>query len=92
VLIAPDDAARRGIGDGDPVRVFNDRGSSRFTARVSDATRPGVVVIEGIWWHRVHPGDRAVNVLTSDRVTDLGGGHAFPSNLVEVALAPAAGV
>jgi anaerobic selenocysteine-containing dehydrogenase len=92
VLIAAADAARRGIGDGDPVRVFNDRGSSRFTARVSDATRPGVVVIEGIWWHRVHSGDRAVNVLTSDRVTDLGGGHAFHSNLVEVALAPAAGV
>jgi anaerobic selenocysteine-containing dehydrogenase len=66
------------------VRVFNDRGTARFTARVSDAARSGVVVVEGIWWHRFHPGGRGVNVLTSDRVTDLGGGPAFHSNLVEV--------
>src|SRR5438445_1243972 len=33
-------------------------------------SRPGVVVIEGIWWHRFHPDGRGVNVLTSDRVTD----------------------
>jgi len=84
VLIAAEDAAARGIGDGDDVRVFNARGSARFTARVTDATRPGVVVIEGIWWHRFHPGGRGVNVLTSDRVTDLGGGPAFHSNLVQI--------
>jgi anaerobic selenocysteine-containing dehydrogenase len=40
--------------------------------------------VEGIWWHRFHPGGRGVNVLTSDRVTDMGGGPAFHSNLVEV--------
>ncbi|HSF05499.1 MAG TPA: molybdopterin oxidoreductase family protein [Methylomirabilota bacterium] len=85
VLIASVDAAARTIEDGALVRVFNDRGAARFTARVTDATRPGVVVIEGIWWHRFHPGGQGVNVLTSDRVTDLGGGPAFHSNLVEVA-------
>ncbi len=84
VMIAPGDAARRGIGDGDRVTVESARGSARFTARVTDATRPGLVVIEGIWWHRFHPGGRGVNVLTSDRVTDMGGGPAFHSNLVEV--------
>jgi anaerobic selenocysteine-containing dehydrogenase len=85
VLIAPADARARAIADGATVSVFNDRGAARFTARVTDATRPGVVVIEGIWWHRFHPGGRGVNVLTSDRVADLGGGPAFHSNLVEVA-------
>jgi anaerobic selenocysteine-containing dehydrogenase len=85
VLIAPDDATRRGIADGDLVRVFNGRGSSRFIARVTDATRAGVVVVEGIWWHRFHPGERGVNVLTSDRVADMGGGPVFHSNLVDVA-------
>ena len=70
--------------DGDAVTVESQRGAARFTARVTDATRPGVVVIEGIWWHRFHPDGRGVNVLTSDRVTDLGGGPAFHSNLVEV--------
>jgi anaerobic selenocysteine-containing dehydrogenase len=85
VLIAPDDATRRGIADGDLVRVFNGRGASRFTARVTDATRAGVVVVEGIWWHRFHPGGRGVNALTSDRVADMGGGPVFHSNLVDVA-------
>jgi anaerobic selenocysteine-containing dehydrogenase len=52
---------------------------------VTGDTRPGVVVVEGIWWHRFHPGGQGVNMLTSDRVTDLGEGPAFHSNLVEVA-------
>ena len=84
VLIAPEDAAQRGIADGDAVVVESARGRARFAARVTDATRRGVVVIEGIWWHRFHPGGRGVNVLTDDRVTDMGGGPAFHSNLVEV--------
>ncbi len=84
VMLAPDDAAARGIVDGDAVRVESPRGAARFTARLTDATRPGVAVIEGIWWHRFHPGGRGVNVLTDDRVTDMGGGPAFQSNLVEV--------
>ncbi len=36
---------------------------------------------------RFHPGGHGVNVLTSDRVTDMGGGPAFHSNLVEVSRA-----
>ena len=87
VLVAPEDAAQRGIADGDAVVVESARGSARFTSRVTDATRCGVVVIEGIWWHRFHPGGRGVNVLTDDRVTDMGGGPAFHSNLVEVSRA-----
>ena len=43
-----------------------------------------MVVIEGLWWHRFHPGHRNVNTLTSDRTTDMGGGPAFHSNLVEI--------
>jgi len=51
---------------------------------VSDLTRAGLVVIEGIWWHRFHEGGAGVNVLTDDRVADMGGGPAFHSNLVDV--------
>src|SRR3989454_746564 len=87
VMLAPEDAERRGIVDGAAVTVESPRGAARFTARVTDATRRGVVVIEGIWWHRFQPDGRGVNVLTSDRVTDLGGGPAFHSNLVEVSRA-----
>jgi len=84
VLVSPEDAAARGIADGDQVQVASPRGAARFTARVTDATRPGVAVIEGIWWHRFHPGGRGVNVLTSDRLTDMGRGPAFHSNLVQI--------
>jgi anaerobic selenocysteine-containing dehydrogenase len=84
VMLNAADAATRGIHDGDGVRVDSARGSANFTARITDATRAGVVVIEGIWWHRFHPGGRGVNVLTDDRVADMGGGPAFHSNLVEL--------
>jgi anaerobic selenocysteine-containing dehydrogenase len=86
-MLAAADAAARGIKDGDSVRVESPRGAARFTARITDVTRPGVVVIEGIWWHRFSPDGLGVNVLTSDRVADLGGGPAFHSNLVQVSRA-----
>ena len=86
-MLAAADASARGISDGDSVRVESPRGAARFTARLTDATRPGVVVIEGIWWHRFSPDGLGVNVLTSDRVADLGGGPALHSNLVQVSKA-----
>ena len=86
-MLAATDASARGIRDGDSIRVESPRGAARFTARITDATRPGVVVIEGIWWHRFSPGGLGVNALTSDRVADLGGGPAFHSNLVQVSKA-----
>jgi anaerobic selenocysteine-containing dehydrogenase len=90
VMLAPADATIRGIADGARVKVESARGAAEFTARVTDATRAGVAVIEGIWWHRFHPGGRGVNFLTDDRTTDLGGGPALHSNLVEVTPAPVA--
>lgn len=84
VFVHPEDAAARGIVPGDLVAVANDRGRALFTAVLSDDTPPGQVVIEGIWWHKFMPGGRGVNVLTSDKVADLGGGPAFHSTMVEV--------
>jgi anaerobic selenocysteine-containing dehydrogenase len=89
VMLSPADAADRAIRDGDRVRVESPRGYAAFTARVTDDTRAGVVVIEGLWWHRFHPGGQGVNFLTDDRVTDMGGGPALHSNLVEVTRTPA---
>ncbi|HLE43863.1 MAG TPA: molybdopterin dinucleotide binding domain-containing protein, partial [Methylomirabilota bacterium] len=88
VFIHPDDAAARGIVPGELVAVWNDRGRALFTAVLTDDTPPGQVVIEGIWWHKFMPGGRGVNVLTSDKVADLGGGPAFHSTMVEVERAP----
>jgi anaerobic selenocysteine-containing dehydrogenase len=82
--IHPDDAAARGIATGDPVRVFNDRGSLVATARVTDRARPGVVVAPSVWWRKLAPGGENANAVTSQALTDMGRGPTFYDCLVEV--------
>ena len=51
VTMHPDDAAARGIADGDLLRVFNDRGACLAAARLSDRIRRGVVRLStGAWF------------------------------------------
>lgn len=85
VTIHPADAAARGIQDGQTVRTYNDRGAFLARARVSDAARPGLVVGLSIWWAKLCPGGRNANAVTSQEVTDMGGGATFYDALVEVA-------
>jgi len=72
VWIHPADAAARGITDGQPVRVFNDRGH-RLPARVTDRIAPGVVSIkEGAWFTPDASGQDTrgcPNVLIADRAS-----------------------
>ena len=77
------DAEPRGIRDGDQVRIFNDRGSLELTAHVNGSVPAGVVAAR-LDWAKLHPGHDNVNVLTSERLTDLGAGATFYSTLVEV--------
>ena len=84
VWIHQADAAVRGIGDGDRVRVFNDRGSIELAARVGREVARGVVATRSVRWVKRAPDGRNVNALTSDRLADLGGGATFYSCLVEV--------
>jgi anaerobic selenocysteine-containing dehydrogenase len=77
------DAGPRGIEDGDPLRVRNDRGEVRLRARVDNSVPPGVVSAY-LDWARTSPGGKNINVLTSDRLTDMGRGATFYSVLVEV--------
>jgi anaerobic selenocysteine-containing dehydrogenase len=78
------DAAARGIASGAVVRVFNDRGEYRCKAKVSDRARPGVVNGLGIWWRKLGLDGTNVNQLTSQKLTDMGGGPVFYDCLVEV--------
>lgn len=83
--IHPDDAARRGIVEGDPVRVWNDLGEVRVPARVTADMKPGVVLLpKGIWDHNTLSGTTA-NAVSPDTFTDLGGGACFNDARVEVA-------
>ncbi|MEW5863547.1 MAG: molybdopterin oxidoreductase family protein [Pseudomonadota bacterium] len=80
----PEDAAARGIRDGDTVRVFNDRGSFTLSARVNGRPRRGVVVAPSVWWKKYSPDGGNANNVTGQRITDLGGGATFYDCLVEV--------
>jgi anaerobic selenocysteine-containing dehydrogenase len=82
--IHPDDAAARGILEGDRVRIFNDRGEFEARARVSEKARPGVVVALSVWWKKLSPDGRNANEVTSQALTDLGGGATFYDCLVQV--------
>jgi len=82
-----EDAAARGIRDGDRVRVFNARGSLALRARVNDKPRRGVVVAPSVWWKKYSPDGGNANNLTDQRTADLGGGATFYDCLVQVELA-----
>jgi len=80
----PDDAAARGIRDADQVRAFNDRGACVLLAHVDGAVRAGVVCAPAVRWGKRSPDKRNANALTSERLTDSGGGPTFYSCLVQV--------
>ncbi|MFA7403404.1 MAG: molybdopterin-dependent oxidoreductase [Pelobacteraceae bacterium] len=78
------DAELRGLSDGQAVVACNDRGTVRFTLQVSERVPAGTVVTEGVWWREFIPGDRGVNALTSQRLTDGGRGSTLYDVTVEV--------
>jgi biotin/methionine sulfoxide reductase len=74
VSMHPADAARRGIADGDIVRLFNERGACLAAARLTVDIRPGVIQLPtGAWYDPADPAeDKPLcvhgnpNVLTRD--------------------------
>ena len=82
--IHADDAGRRGIAEGQRVRIHNDRGAFTAEAVITDRVRPGVVSAPSVWWGKLTDDHTNANQTTSQAVTDLGGGATFYDNLVEV--------
>ncbi len=83
VELHPDDAETRGIREGDAARIHNERGEVILIARVSRRVQPGVVAAS-MGWNKLSVDGAGVNQLTSQRLTDLGGGPTFYSTLVHV--------
>ena len=77
------DAGARGIADGQMVRVFNHRGEIFLKARVDGSVQPGVVSAR-LNWAKLSAGLRNINVLTSEKLSDLGNSATFYSVLVDV--------
>ena len=83
-VLNPADAAARKLNDGQQVRLFNDLGKIGLVLRISDEVQPGVVHV---------PGQRrddetvsgTINMLCSDRYTDIGAGATYQSTRLEVA-------
>ena len=77
------DASARSIVTGDEVEVFNGRGRLALKALVNGHVSAGVVAAR-LDWNKLSPGGMNVNALTSETLTDMGGGPTFYSTLVEV--------
>jgi anaerobic selenocysteine-containing dehydrogenase len=79
----PADAEARGVRSGDRIRAFNPRGEIVLRARVDGSVPPGVVAAR-LDWSRFSAGGRNINVLTSEKLTDMGNAATFYSVCVEV--------
>ena len=82
--MSPPDAAARGLSHGDAVEVWNELGTVVFALEVTDDVPPGVVVAPGVRRLEDARGGRTVNALTSQRLTDEGGGSTFYDTAVDV--------
>jgi len=82
-ILHPNDADKRGLKDGATVRLFNERGELGLVLRVSDEVQPGVVLVPG-----QRPSSETVagtiNMLCSDRYTDMGEGATYQSTYLDV--------
>ena len=84
VMLSPKDAEARSIREGDPVRVFNDRGDFEGFARVTDDVQDGVIVATLGYWRSLNRSDGSVNSISSDAFCNLGRAPTFSDNLVQV--------
>jgi anaerobic dimethyl sulfoxide reductase subunit A len=87
VWMNSDDAAARGIKNGERVRIFNQRGATVLPVKVTRRIAPGVVSIkEGAWFTPDSEGTDTkgcANVLAEDRAAPCGA-TTYNTNLVEV--------
>ncbi len=79
-----DDAARRGLKDGELVWVRGERGKLKAVCRVSDRVRPGVAWMPYGGLHDAAGVRQSVNLLTAEEPTDWGGGSGLYDAFVEV--------
>ncbi len=84
VELNPDDAALRGIENGQTVTIKNDRGSFTALAVITDNVRQGVVVAPSIWWKKLSKDGKNCNEVASQALTDLGAAATYYDCLVEV--------
>lgn len=83
LLMHPDDMAAGRFEAGAWVSVSNAHGATRLRIRASDVPPRGTVVSYAVRWNQAADGTN-VNQLTSQRLSDYGGGGTFYSTWVRV--------
>src|SRR5712691_693261 len=84
LLMNPDDAAERGIADGDEIRIFNGLGEVRCNAALGSWIRRGIVSLPKGLWRKHTANGFTGTALVPDTLTDVGGGACFNDARVEV--------
>ena len=80
----PDDAAARGIEEGDSLRMWNALGEVHIKAHLTHLLRPGTVAMPKGVWRRHTANGYTSNALSPDTLSDLGGGACFNDARVQV--------
>ena len=86
--IHPEDARRRGVEDGEIIRVFNQLGEVVVRARITTSIRQGVVLLPKGLWRRHTRNAATSNTLSPDTLSDFGGGACFNDARVEISRLP----
>jgi anaerobic selenocysteine-containing dehydrogenase len=84
LLMHPVDARDRNLFDGQRVEVRNRLGRVQLKLKISEHTKAGTVVSEGVWWRQFLPGTSGINTLMEQRLTDRGRGSTLYDVAVEV--------
>jgi len=84
VLVHPDDAKSAGVLDGRRIQITSAIGSIVRKVIVTTDARVGVVIAVGQWWPKLAPDKKSLNDLTSQELTDLGGGSLFGNAVVRI--------
>jgi anaerobic selenocysteine-containing dehydrogenase len=73
-----------GISDNERVRVVSPTGAIVRKAIVTTDAKRDVVIAVGQWWPKLSPDKKSLNELTSQKLTDLGGGSLFGNAIVRI--------
>ena len=84
VTLAPAEATRRGLRNGDEIRIRNSFGSVVATLAVSDEVTEGVASMPKGLWRRSTRNSWTANALAPDHVDPLGGGACYNDARVEI--------
>lgn len=85
VLVHPEDALACGIADSEHAIIRSPQGAIRRRVKVTHDALQGTIIAVGQWWPKLAPDGKGLNELTSQELTDLGGGSLFGNAVVSLA-------